>query len=260
VEESSAPRARPALVSDHHHAVQHEFQRAASWFAERTKGRFDYLDVVEFSRVKPGAVVCEVGAGTGNFISLFRDSASRLFAVDLTREMLAESRLHHGGLDLVCADGAHLPFPRQSIDLAASAQTFHHIQAPVPVLKEMRRVVSPEGHVLVVDQIAPENHEQALLMNQLDIVRDPTHAASRPLSAFRIMLGAAALEIIDERVLATRNRLSKWMWPGEFPEERIQAVRDFIERNGHLMGMDFERVGDDWEYTRTRAMLLARRA
>jgi hypothetical protein len=36
-------------------------------------------------------------------------------------------------------------------------------------------------------------------------------------------------------------------------------VRDFIERFGDQTGMDFERVDDDWEYTRRRAMFLARR-
>jgi ubiquinone/menaquinone biosynthesis C-methylase UbiE len=246
-------------VSENRDAIQNEFRRTASYFADRTKGRFDYLNVVEFAAVRGAEVVCEVGAGTGHFLSLFREVADRLIAVDLTLEMLAESRHHHEGILLVNADGERLPFDSQSIDLVASAQAFHHIHTPVPILKEMGRVARPEGHVLVVDQVAPERHEEAMMMNQLDIVRDPTHAASRPVSAFRIMLRAAGLEIIDERVVETRNRLSKWMWPGEFSDERINAVRDFIERFGDQTGMDFERVDDDWEYTRRRAMFLARR-
>ncbi len=50
------------------------------------------------------------------------------------------------------------------------------------------------------------------------------------------------------------------MWPGEFPQERIDATRDFVERFGSETGMDFERDGDDWVFTRRRIMLLARRA
>jgi hypothetical protein len=124
----------------------------------------------------------------------------------------------------------------------------------------MRRVVKPGGSVLVVDQVAPERFETAWMMNQLDLLRDPSHAVSRPPSAFRIMIRSAGLEIVDEKIVASRSRLSKWMWPGEFPPERIERVRQFIGRHGGETGMDFERDGDDYTFTRHRIMLLARRA
>jgi hypothetical protein len=121
----------------------------------------------------------------------------------------------------------------------------------------MRRITAPGGRVLVVDQAATEHFEEAVAMTELEILRDPSHAASRPPSAFRILFRAAGLEITDERVVEDRQWLSKWMWPGEFPEERIEAVRAFIERRGAETGMAFERDGDDWAFTRRRVMLLA---
>jgi SAM-dependent methyltransferase len=139
-----------------------------------------------------------------------------------------------------------------------SAQTLHHIYKPVPFVREMARVVRPGGRILVVDQVAPENLEKATIRHQLDVLRDPSHAATRPASAFRIVMRSAGLRIIDERIVESRARLSGWMWPGEFPEERIAAVRDFIERYGDQTGMDWERDGDDWTYARHRIMLLAR--
>jgi SAM-dependent methyltransferase len=244
--------------SGHRRSIQEEFGRAAPAFAERTKGRFDDLDVVEFSRVRPGESVCEVGAGTGNFLSLFTGHARWLVAADLTPGMLHEALQHFDDVTAVCADGFRLPFRSGLIDLVSSAQTLHHIYEPVPFLKEMRRVARPGGHVLVVDQLAPENLEKATVRHQLDVLRDPSHAATRPASAFRIVMRAAGLEIVDERVVQSRSRLSKWMWPGEFPAERIAAVRDFIESYGEQTGMDWRRDGDDWTYVRHRIMLLAR--
>jgi len=240
--------------------IQEEFNRAAAGFAERTLGRFDDLDVVRFSRIAEGASVLEVGAGTGNFLSLFRDIAGTAIALDLTPGMLGQARERHPHLRLVQGDGNRLPFRSGSVDLVASAQAFHHIWEPVPVLLEMRRVAGAGGHVLVVDQHAPESYEKAAFMNQLEVIRDPSHAVSRPPSAFRVMVRAAGLEIVDENLWEGQNRFSKWMWPGEFPEERIAAVRDFIERFGAETGMDFERDGDDYIFTRRRIMLLARRA
>ena len=204
--------------------------------------------------------MCEVGAGTGNFLSLFSGRAGLLLAADLTPGMLVEARRRWHDMTAICSDGFRLPFRSGSIDLVASAQTLHHIYEPVPFLKEMRRVARSGGRVLVVDQVAPENLEKATVRHQLDVLRDPSHAATRPASAFRIVMRAAGLRIVDEREVESRSRLSQWMWPGEFPEERIAAVRDFIERYGDQTGMDWERDGDDWTYKRHRIMLLAQPA
>lgn len=239
-------------------AVQAEFDRAAEGFAKRTEGRFDNMDVVAFSRVQSHETAIEVGAGTGNFLALFKGHAARLIAFDLTPAMLAQAR-RHGGLELVQGDAHALPFATRSIDLVMSAQAFHHIHDPVPVLKEMRRVCTDGGRVLVVDQHSTESYEESGAMNELELVRDPTHAVSRPPSAFRVMVQAAGLTILDEKLWTGKNTFSQWMWPGEFPQERIDAVRDFIERRGHETGMEFERDGDDWVFTRRRMMILATR-
>ena len=201
--------------------------------------------------------MCEVGAGTGNFLSLFSGHSGWLVAADLTHGMLQEARRRFSDVTVVCSDGFRLPFRSGSIDLVTSAQTLHHIYESVPFVREMRRVARPEGHILVVDQVAPESLEKATIRHQLDVLRDPSHAATRPASAFRIVLRAAGLQIIDERIVESQSRLSQWMWAGEFPEERIEAVRDFIERYGDQTGMDWQRDGDDWTYTRHRIMLLA---
>lgn len=152
-----------------------------------------------------------------------------------------------------------MPLRPGSVDLVTSAQTLHHIHAPIPVIREMRRVVAPRGRVLIVDQIAPERVEESQMMNHLDHLRDPSHAACRPPSAFRIMVTAAGLEIEDEAIHESQERLSRWMSPAEFPADRVEAVERFVAEHGHETGMGFERDGDDWVYTRHRIMLLAGR-
>ena len=245
-------------MADHDAAIRSEFDRAAEGFSRRTAGRFDHMDVVAFSRARRGDTVLEVGAGTGNFLALFREVAARLVAVDLTPAMLYRAR-EHEVLHLVAGDGRRLPLRSQSVDLATSAQAIHHVRDPVEVVKELRRVTRPGGRVLLVDQVATEKYEEAAMMTELERARDPSHAVSRPPSAYRMMVGAAGLEVVDERVTESEQRLSSWMWPGEFPEERIERVDELIGKIGPETGMGFERDGDDWVFTRRRLMLLAER-
>lgn len=246
-------------MPDDERKVIDEFERAAAGFAERSAGRFDRMGVVEFARVSGRESVLEVGAGTGNFLSLFEGAAASLVALDLTAGTLEQARRNHPSLQLVRGNAFALPFGSRCFDLVSSAQALHHIHRPVPVVKEMRRVCMPGGRILIVDQLAPESYEQIAFMNELEALRDPSHATSRPSSAFRTIVMAAGLEIVDEKIFEDRSRVSEWMWPGEFPEERIDRVRDFVARFGPETGMGFEPDGDDWTFTRRRIMLLAQR-
>ena len=247
------------MTSGHQETVRGEFDRAAAVFAERSAGRFDSLNVVEFARVKPEQTVLEVGAGTGNFLSLFGEVTDALVALDLTPAMLEQARLRHRKLKLVLGDAFKLPLKTGSIDLATTAQALHHIWKPVDVLKELRRVVAPGGRVLIVDSVATEKLEEVEAMNELDRVRDPSHAAFRSPSTMKVIVESAGLRVIDEHLQEEHQTLSNWMWPGEFPQERIVRVREFIETRGHETGLGFERVGDDFRFMRRRMMLLAER-
>lgn len=235
--------------------IRKEFSRVAGSFESRTRGRFDHMKVTEFSGVKSGSTVVEVGAGTGHFLSQFADDAERLIGVDLTPEMLMR---RPEGMLAVVADGAALPFRSDAIDLVACAQMLHHVWEPVEILREMGRVARPDGRVLVVDQIATEDPKEAASLTELEVIRDPTHAVSRPPSELRALLEAAGLTLVDERETATSDRFSKWTPAAEFPKERIDAALKFLSKRGSETGLEFQLDGDDYTFTRRRIMLLAR--
>jgi ubiquinone/menaquinone biosynthesis C-methylase UbiE len=246
-------------ASEIRRTVQQEFERTARSFAARTRNRFDALDVPGFARLQVGETVLEVGAGTGNFLAKF-EGAGRRLGVDLTWAMLEQARATHPGLLLIQGDGASLPLKTKSVDIASCAQMLHHVWEPVPLIKEMRRVMSDYGRLLIVDQAATEKYEESLAMTRLETIRDPSHAVSRPPSAYRTIVQAAHLQVIDEKVVEVRERFSEWTSPEEFPPDRLRRLEEFIETNGRDTGMMFERTDGEWWFTRRRIMLLATKA
>lgn len=202
-------------------------------------------------------MVIEVGAGTGNFLSLFTGIARLLVAADLTAGMLRVARERNAALLLTAGDGARLPFADGSFDLVTSAHAMHHIPEPVPVLQEMRRIARDGGRVLVVDLVAPDDPTEAARADEVMTIRDPSHATSLTVAALKDAITRAGLREIDHRVVDRRGLVSNWMWPGEFPEERIAAVREYVSKHWNELGMDLQPEGDDFSYLDRRMMLLA---
>ena len=143
---------------------------------------------------------------------------------------------------IFAADGSRLPLASLSVDLVATAQALHHVWHPVDVLKECRRVCAEHGHVLVLDSVATERLEEAEMMNVLDRLRDPSHAAFRSPSTMKVIVQAAGLQIVDEHLSVGRQRLSEWMWPGEFPEERIDKVREFVRKFAKSLALAMNQI------------------
>jgi ubiquinone/menaquinone biosynthesis C-methylase UbiE len=239
----------------HQQAIQEEFSRTAEAFADRQRRRYQVLDPVGFARLEPGQRVLEVAAGAGTFLAAFHPAASLAVALDLTRAMLEVARRDHPWIGCVLGDGARLPFASGSFDLVACASAVHHFPDPVPILAEMAR--ASRGRVMIVDQFATEDPDEAAAMTELERLRDPSHAVSRPVSEQRRLLETAGLTVVDERRDEHDELVSSWTSSREFPPDRIAAVLGFIAERGPATGMDLRPHGEDWVFRRRMVELLA---
>src|SRR5690606_29620286 len=100
--------------------------------------------------------VLDAGCGSG-FHSLLLARAlpeGRVVAVDVSVEMLdglrrnAARRRLDDRIQVLRADGLHLPLPDGSIDRALSAAVWHHLDDPQAACDELVRAVKPGGRVV----------------------------------------------------------------------------------------------------------------
>lgn len=100
--------------------------------------------------------VLDFGSGVGTSLPWVHKHLrpSRLTCLDVSQRSLdvAKSRFP-GKADFVPFDGQRIPFPEGTFDVAFAACVFHHIDAEqqVPLLKEIRRVLRPEGMLAVFE-------------------------------------------------------------------------------------------------------------
>jgi ubiquinone/menaquinone biosynthesis C-methylase UbiE len=97
-----------------------------------------------------------VAAGTGHDFPCFPPDL-RIVALDVSAGMLARARdrasRYRGSLRLVQADVQRLGFPDQSFDTAVTVCTFCSVPDPVRGLGELRRVLRPQGRLLLFEHV-----------------------------------------------------------------------------------------------------------
>ncbi len=104
-----------------------------------------------------GPRILEVGVGTGKNMEFWpRDC--RITAIDLTPGMLDIARrrahaLNREGDDLFLADVQHLELPSGNFDTVIATFVFCSVPDPVQGLRELGRLVRPDGHILLLEHV-----------------------------------------------------------------------------------------------------------
>ena len=98
-----------------------------------------------------GRVVLDIACGAGYGCAMLKEAGARsVIGVDLAWQAMADSmRSLAPGIQLIQADGTALPLAAASIDVVTSFETLEHISNCAGFLRELRRVLKPDGLLLL---------------------------------------------------------------------------------------------------------------
>lgn len=142
--------------------------------------------------------VLDVGAGTGAFLSRLKEGGfACLKGIDIA---VPANRLEGIDFHAYDLDSGAMPFADGSFQVIVSIEVFEHIENMGALLKELARVLTHDGTILVT---TPNIHSmEARLrylltskLKQFDELSDPTHIYPVSLFAFERLLGRFGLKI-----------------------------------------------------------------
>lgn len=117
-----------------------------------------------------GKRVVDIGAGEGDLTLMLARFAEKVWAVDLSAQMLhvieekAESAGVSDRVDGVVGDIQNLPLTAESADAVFISQCLHHAAEPEQAIAEAARVLAPGGHLVIIDLV---KHRHEWVKNQL---------------------------------------------------------------------------------------------
>jgi SAM-dependent methyltransferase len=220
-------------MGDEYRAVRAAFGAAAGAYTT-SAGHADaeaLARVVAVAEAHGTDVALDIATGAGHTALALAAVVARVVAFDITAEMLAETERNaalRGLTNVTVSLGAAeaLPFGEGEFDIVTVRTAPHHFADIRRAVGEMARVVKRGGRVVVVDTTVPEDDALDREINEIEVLRDPTHVRNYRVSEWRAMLEGAGLVVRHEsvdRVTERGGRMDFETWLeriGTAPEAR----------------------------------------
>jgi ubiquinone/menaquinone biosynthesis C-methylase UbiE len=190
------------------------FARTAERVAARQDSRAARLaqEVREFVEPSGNERALDVGTGAGALAFALAPLVREVVGIDPVPELLELAKARSlPNTSFVEGDGTELPFPDGSFDLAGTHRTLHHVARPDRVVAELARVTRRGGHVLVVDQLAPDDPAEAAALHEFETARDPSHERLLTDAELRALFAANELSLLRDRREEERRELSAYL-------------------------------------------------
>ena len=113
------------------------------WFVQT---RAMVRDALLREGISSGSRLLDIGCGTGGTMRVIRDIC-KPSGIDMSFQALEYTT--EKGLPAAVADATALPFPGNTFDFALALDVIEHIDDDIGVLREIKRVLKPEGRLIL---------------------------------------------------------------------------------------------------------------
>jgi ubiquinone/menaquinone biosynthesis C-methylase UbiE len=156
----------------------------------------------------------DVATGGGHVAYTFAPHVSRMWATDITQEMLdmvrAEAQKRGlANIRTAYAKAEALPFEDQSFDLVTCRIAPHHFDSIPDFLKEVARVLKPDALLALVDNVVPAG-SAGDYVNAFERFRDPSHLRAWTMQEWRDALAKAGLNVTHEEQIYKQMEFKSW--------------------------------------------------
>ncbi len=187
--------------------------------------------VVQLAAPQPHWLALDVATGTGHTAFALAPNVRGVVGIDLTAEMLAESRKlqRTRGISnavFALADVHDLPFPAGAFQLLTCRRAAHHFSRVARALEEIGRVLRTGGRVVFDDRSVPEDDFVDGCMNLLDRYHDTSHVREYRASEWQRLLEGCgfAVEAVEGYV---KHRPLTALTAGASPEN-VRGIHDVL--------------------------------
>jgi ubiquinone/menaquinone biosynthesis C-methylase UbiE len=218
-------------------AVNRQFSASAQLYAESWIHSEGYTlhRITELAKLECADVALDIATGAGHTALAIASHARQVVASDLSLEMLemARSLSQRRGLDnvfFIAADAEALTFKSDCFDLVTCRIAPHHFLRPDLFVNEVRRILKTNGRFLLVDTWVPDQAQIDDFINQIQILRDPTHRRSLSTLEWKTIIESARLKILSLETWVREGETSfnEWVTISRTLPQQIEQLKSYF--------------------------------
>lgn len=234
--DSSSNTPNPVSSPEAHKAqVQDQFSRTAEGYVTSFSHRAgpDLTRLIEVGEWGPEQTALDVATGGGHTALAIASHVAHIIVSDLTPRMLdkAGAFLQEQGVtnaSFQVADAEQLPFADKSIDRVTCRIAPHHFPNIAQAVREIARVLKPNGLFLLIDCMAPSEAELDTFDNTVEKWRDPSHGRSCTAEEWEQFFTQAGLRIEHKEFFRRTHHYDDWTARSQLPASEKVSLEQFI--------------------------------
>jgi ubiquinone/menaquinone biosynthesis C-methylase UbiE len=221
----------------HEQSVQDQFDsRAQAYLSSPVHAEGPDLahakSLVEQS-VPPTAQALDIGCGAGHLSFALAPSVARMIALDPSPNMLATvakvaSARGLTQIETQQANAESLPFSDATFSLVCTRYSTHHWTQLDSALREMQRVLRPDGYLLIIDVLGGDDPLVDTHLQAIELLRDPSHVRNRTRREWHALLEAAGFSGLQHIHWPLRLAFSAWVERMRPPPDRVSTIRSLL--------------------------------
>lgn len=224
----------------------------------------DLAEMVRVARLSGDELALDAGCGPGHTALYFAPFVRDVVAVDLSEAMLAQGQqlASERGITNVTfrlGDVEQLPFADDSFDLVTSRYSAHHWPHPAAALREFRRVLRPNGQLLLGDIVSFDDYTIDTHFQAIELLRDASHVRDHTLGQWLTLLEGAGFEVETAYTWEVYIDFASWVERMATPAPAVAMIRTILA-NAPVEVRNALKVQPDGSFTMQAALLRGVRA
>ncbi|HYY49525.1 MAG TPA: class I SAM-dependent methyltransferase [Nitrososphaeraceae archaeon] len=113
--------------------------------AKRVQVMSEYVDI------RSDDVILDIGGNTGKVTEAYSNNCKEVVVLEPKRNVVEYGKSHRPNIKFVEGEAENIPLPDAYFDKVVASASFHHFSDHDKALEEMKRVLKPDGKIIILE-------------------------------------------------------------------------------------------------------------
>ena len=101
--------------------------------------------------IRPSDTILDIGGNTGKITQAYSTNCKEVVVLEPKRNVIEYGRSHRPNIKFIEGQAENIPLPDEYFDKVVASASFHHFSDQDKALEEMKRVLKPDGKIIILE-------------------------------------------------------------------------------------------------------------